>query len=362
MPANEAPLANDVTPVSQPAASAPPAKPAEAPERKQRRSGLRWRLLLVAVVVAALWALYTLSLQFVAYTSDAFVATDVLQVAPQVGGRIAALHVADNQFVRKGELLIEIDPTPYALQVALREADLAKAEADVQTAIRDVGRARAELSTRQESLGLARRTERRFAVLVGKQAASQLAFDEASTKMREAEREVRASEASLEALQQEVEASKAATGVARQALKLARWNLSQTRLLAPIDGYVNNMWLRVGDYALAGEPRLAIVASDRWRVVALYKEEAIRHLAEGGPVWIQLDIYPWRLFRGHIQGVTRGISRELRQTALLPDIAPTTGWIRFQRRFPVRILLDPVPDDVRLHVGANARTLAIYGW
>lgn len=323
---------------------------------------MRGRLLLGATAIAGLWGVYVLSLQFVAYTSDAFVATDVLQLAPEVGGTIVAVHVIDNQLVHQGDPLIDIDPTPYALQVELRRAEVAKAEADQQSAIRDVARAEAERATKLASQGLARRTERRFSDLVQQGAASQLVFDEAKTKMSEAATAVRASEASLEAARQAVEARKAAVGVAKRALELATWELSQTRLVAPVTGHINNLWLRIGDYARPGVPRLGIVASDRWYVMALYKEEAIRHLAEGGSVWIHLDIYPWQLFRGRIEGVSRGIGRELQQTAILPEIAPTTGWIRFQRRFPVRIRFEQVPDEVRLHAGANARTLAVYGW
>jgi multidrug efflux system membrane fusion protein len=328
-----------------------------------RKPGGIWRrLLLAGLLGAGLWGLYVLSLQFMAYTSDALVAADVLQVAPEVGGTISAVHVADNQFVRAGDPLIQIDPAPYALQAELRRAEVAKAEADEQSAIREVARAEAERATKLASRGLAARTERRYAELVGQGAASQLVFDEVKTKLAEADRGVQAAEASLAAAKQAVEAAKAAAVVARRALDLADWDLSQTRLTAPVDGHINNLWLRVGDYARPGLPRLGIVASDRWYVVALYKEEAIRHLSDGERVWIHLDIYPWHVFRGRIQGVSRAINREFQQTAILPEVAPTTGWIRFQRRFPVRIGFDHVPDDVRLHVGANARTLAIYGW
>lgn len=367
MPADEAPPATaDVSKVRHAAAPPPGAPshgaPPDGAAPQGSKSGVRRRLMWAAVVIAALWGLYVLSLQFMAYTSDAFVAADVLQVAPEVGGTISAVHVTDNQFVRAGDPLIEIDPTPYALQVELQRAELTKAQADEQSALREVARAEAGRETKVAAQGLARRTERRYAELVGQGAASQLIFDEARTKTTEADTALRAAEADLEAALQAVEAQKAAVGVASRALDLANWDLAQTRITAPVDGHVNNLWLRVGDYARPGVPRLGIVASDRWYVVALYKEEAVRHLVEGGGVLIQLDIYPWRLFRGRIQGIARGINRELQQTAILPEVAPTTGWIRFQRRFPVRIALEGVPDGVHLRVGANARTLAIYGW
>ena len=103
-------------------------------------------------------------------------------------------------------------------------------------------------------------------------------------------------------------------------LDLAAYNLEQTHLLAPIAGHVNNMWLRIGDYANPGVPRVGLVADDSWSVIALYREEAIRHLQDGLKVWIYLDLYPYQLFRGTIQGVARGIARGDRQTAILPEI------------------------------------------
>ncbi len=357
------------SPPASPGASVPsPAAPPGAPvppgeESGPARRGLpgRARALLVLGVLIAAYVLYVVSLQFFAYTSDAFVAADVVMVAPEVEGRIVAVHVQDNQSVRSGAPLIDLDPEPYALQARLRRAELEKAQADEREAMRAVTRAEADRTTADVALGLASRTEKRYASLVTQGAASQLVFDEARTKRAEAEAKVHEVEAALDEARQKVLAAAAEIVVAERASDLAAYNLQQTHVLAPVDGLVNNLWLRIGDYARTGIPRLGIVASDTWWVVALYKEEAIRHLREGQPVWIHLDLYPWRLLRGRVQGIARGIAREDRQDAILPEVAPTTGWIRFQRRFPVRITLEDLPDDVRLHVGANARTLVVYG-
>lgn len=344
------------------AAGGPPPAADDAARAPPRGLRARTKALLVVAVLIACYALYLVSLQYFAYTSDAFVSADVVMVAPEVEGRIVAIHVEDNQRVRRGDPLIDLDPEPFELKARLRQAELEKAEADEQQAIRDVARAQAERANAEVALGLTRRTEKRYADLVSQGAVSQLIFDESQTKRAEAEAKVRAVEASLEAARQMVQATRAGIVVARRALDLAHYNLAQTHVVAPVDGLINNFWLRVGAYARTGAPRLGVVASDAWWVIALYKEEVIRHLRVGQPVWIYLDIYPYRLFRGRVQGVTRAIGREDRQDAILPQIAPTTGWIRFQRRFPVRITFDEIPDDVRLHVGANARTLAVYGW
>jgi len=369
MPPSTSPPASPDPTAASPAA--PPGSPAPAtdaphgavaPQDARRGLSGRTRALLVLLALIAAYALYVVSLQVFAYTSDAFVAADVVMVAPEVEGRIVGVHVEDNQFVTRGTPLIDLDPEPYQLQARLRAAELDKARADEREAERAVARAQADRATADVALGLARRTEKRYADLVSQGAVSQLVFDEAQTRRAEAEAKVRAVDAVLDQARQKVLAATAEIVVAERASDLAAYNLEQTRVVAPVGGLVNNLWLRVGDYARVGIPRLGMVASDAWWVVALYKEEAIRHLREGQPVWIHLDLYPWRLLRGRVQGITRGIAREDRQDAILPEIAPTTGWIRFQRRFPVRITLEDVPDDVRLHAGANARTLVVYGW
>lgn len=324
--------------------------------------GMRRKLLLIAAGVAALYALYCVSLQFFAYTSDAFVANDVVLVAPEVEGRIVAVHVVDNQRVNAGDPLLTIDEEPYRLQVQLKTAEVIKARADADAARGAVLRADADRISAEAHLSLSRTTERRFGDLAQLNAAPQQRYDETVAALKEAEARLKATEALLSAAREDVLAADAAVKVAERALDLANYNLSQTHIVAPLAGHVNNLWLRVGDYARIGEPRLGIAASNDWRVIALYKEEAIRHLQEGSLAFIYLDTYPFSLFRGRVQGVARAIGHRDQQTAIVPDIAPTTGWIRFQQRFPVRIEFEDVPGDVKLHVGAGARTLVIYGW
>ncbi|MFO1039882.1 MAG: HlyD family secretion protein [Geminicoccaceae bacterium] len=342
--------------------AAAPAPGTTPEDRKPRPLGLAAKLLLLLLGIVGLYGLYLLSLEYFAYTSDAFVATDVVQVAPEVGGRITAVHIVDNQHVAAGDPLLDLDPRPYALQLELRRSEYAKAQADAEAARGAVASAEAVLNAARDSLGLAGRTQQRLADVVKQGGTSKLAFDEAQTRSAEAQTKVVAAQAELDQAKQTVEAKLAAIEVAKRAVDLAAYNLEQTHLLAPIAGHVNNMWLRIGDYANPGVPRVGLVADDSWSVIALYREEAIRHLQDGLKVWIYLDLYPYQLFRGTIQGVARGIARGDRQTAILPEIEATTGWIRFQQRFPVRILIDDLPPDVRLHVGANARVLAIYGW
>jgi multidrug efflux system membrane fusion protein len=339
-----------------------PAGEAEAAAGKEPGLRTRTKAILVLVALAALYGLYVVSLQFFAYTSDAFVANDVVMVAAEVEGRIVAVHVRDNQRVSAGEPLITLDPMPYQLQVELRSAQLQKAEADALAAERTVARVEADRTASVAHLDFARVTERRYGDLAKLNAAPLQRYDESVTARLEAEAKLRAMDAVLAETRATALSAKATVGVAEQALDLARYNLAQTRVLASVDGYVNNLWLRVGDYARVGEARVGIVADDRWQVVALYREEVIRHLRPDLRVWLWLDSYPYQLFRGRVEGVARAIAHRDQQNQPLPQIAPTTGWIRFQQRFPVRIRFEALPADVRLHVGSNARALVIYGW
>src|SRR5438105_14330 len=213
-------------------------------------------LLLLSSIVLAL-ALYWASGYFVAYTDDAYVTSDFVEVAPYISGRIASVNVVDNQTVKKGELLATIDPTPF--QLALNEKQAKKTEAEAQLAVdRDVI------------------------------AAAQAKRDDAAAKEQ-----------------------------------LAADNLRRATPVAQA-GFV------------------------------------IRHVTVGHAAWVWLDTYPWHIHRAKIQGIARAISREQTQRKLLPYVEPTTDWIRLERRFPVTLVLQDLPPEVVLHMGADARTLIVY--
>ncbi len=113
-----------------------------------------------------------------------------------------------------------------------------------------------------------------------------------------------------------------------------QWQLDQTKLLAPTDGTITQLTLRVGDQAVVNAPLIGLVDAHAWRIYANYKESVIRHMEVGRTAWVWLDTYPWHVHRARIQGIARGISREQGERKLLPYVAPTTDWIRLERRFP----------------------------
>ncbi len=140
-------------------------------------------------------------------------------------------------------------------------------------------------------------------------------------------------------------------------MAVARWRLSRTDIVAPTDGIVTNLTLRVGDFATDGVPLIGLVDANAWRIMANYKQSYIRAFADGSTAWVWLDSAPWHFHRARIAGVARGISRDEAEAKLLPYVAPTTDWIRLQRRFPVTLTLVDPPPDMKLYMGADARVV-----
>jgi multidrug efflux system membrane fusion protein len=139
-----------------------------------------------------------------------------------------------------------------------------------------------------------------------------------------------------------------------------QWQLDQTKIRAPVDGTITNLTLRVGDQAVMNTPLIGLVDAHAWRVLANFKEDVIRHIRVGSLAWVWLDAHPWHLYRAKAQGIARGISRQPTPGPLLPHVAPTTDWIRLQRRFPVILELQDSRPDLVLHMGSDARALIIY--
>ena len=102
---------------------------------------------------------------------------------------------------------------------------------------------------------------------------------------------------------------------------------------------------------------IGIVDADAWRIMANYKQYYVRSFQVGEEAWVWLDSAPWHLYRAKITGIARGFSRDAQEPMLLPYVAPTTDWIRLQRRIPVTIVLEEKPPDGMLYMGADARTV-----
>ena len=260
------------------------------------------------VVGFALWDYYMEA----PWTRDGRVRADIVQIAPDVSGFLTEVHIQDNQFVHAGEVLITLDRSRYEL--ALKQAQ-------------------AVVASRKAKMELAERDAKRYQ---GMHAESVSGLD----------RDQKVSTADIAAA--DYEQAVADEGV-------AQLNLDRTEIKAPIDGYVSNADLRIGNYETAGHPVFALVAADSFYVAAYMEETKLQRIHTGDTASIHLMGMHQRL-TGHVESISRGIVDRERNPSpeLLANVNPTFSWVRLAQRIPVRIALDPVPEGVTLVAGQTA--------
>ncbi len=330
-----------------------PSPAQDAPTPQSKRNRLPW---IVAGVVAIIALLYFVPDLFIAYTEDAYVRSDFVEVAPEVAGVVNHVNVVNDQKVAVGSPLATIDPQPFQLAVDLSQKRVNGALSAAKVKQDEASVLASDLDTAKAAITLAQREYDRAAALVKDQAVSQAIMDRAVDERQKALDGVTKEEAKVRVNAGEVAAALAEVDVAKAELSLAQYNLSRTSIVAPVPGYVTNLSLRPGAYARAGAPIVGLVDDTQWRVVANFKEYVASRLRPDMRAWIWLDSHPWRLFPARVRSVGRGIARGQDAERLLPYVAPTTDWIRLARRMQVTLELDPKPD-VPLFMGADARVL-----
>jgi len=317
----------------------------------------RRRSILVAAALLGAFLAWETVTRFVAYTNDAYVRSDLIRVAPQITGHIVTVHIRDNQTVRRGDLLISIDPEPFRLDVEQRKAQIREAQALAAADREAAVVAKYQEKAAEAALELAQETQHRIATLGREGDVSHQSLDAADETLRRAQSDVEGAQAAIAKTQQTLAMHQAGIASAQAALGTAQWRLERTEIRAPADGAINNLTVRVGDAARAEEPLIGIVDASAWRIIANYKQDYLPDLRIGSSAWVWLDTHPWRFYSARITGIGRAISRDPVPTDLLPYVAPTTDWIRLQRRFPVTLELVDPPPELTLYMGANARTL-----
>lgn len=320
------------------------------------RARLR-RVLTVGGTLLFLFVAWETFTYFIAYTDDAYVRSDLVAVAPEVTGPIVAVHVVDNQAVRKGDKLVTIDPTPFQLEVNQRQAQIEESMALLKVAQEELSTARASLDSATSSQTYAAQEQARYEDLARNSYAPRAELDKWTDELRRAEAGMTIAQIMITKAQTTISVQKAALDLAKAQMATAQWKLDKTQVLAPTDGTITNLTVRVGDTGTQSVPLIGIVDATGWRIIANYKQYYIRSLKVGDEAWVWLDSAPWHFHRAKITGIARGFSRDRQPPMLLPYVAPTTDWIRPQRRIPVTIVLvDPPPGGV-LYMGADARTV-----
>ena len=346
-------------------------------------------LVAVAVVAYKYWD-YVIN----PWTRNGVVRAQVIQITPRVSGQIVKLPIKDNQLVRQGDLLFEIDPRTFKASLDQAHANLDKMRDDIKALNEQVKGARAaiaqqdalmqqansEIAGYESNFERARLDFERAEELLPKGTIARKIYDDrkaakdiAADKLSRAKArlvEVISSKAQAEAALARAIANLGAPGegnaqvrAATAALEIAKLNLEFTQVKAPASGYVTNLQLRVGDQAIANQPALALIDIDSFYVHGLFRETAVGKIVPGDRAIITLMSYPDRSVEGRVDSVGWGIAQKDGSPGyqLLPSISPTFEWIRLAQRVPVRIRLKDVPDAVQLRVGSTASVLVMTG-
>ncbi|WP_242111802.1 biotin/lipoyl-binding protein [Luteimonas aquatica] len=321
------------------------------------RSIARFSLTAVVVLIAALlahamWRHYMYS----PWTRDGRVRAEVVRIAPDVSGLVTRVAVRDNQAVKQGDLLFEIDAMRYRNAVAQAQANLAAAEAAARAAGAGINAAAAGAAERKANFEMyqaqsARRQRIQGQIISAEEQANAAAAANAAlagwNQARASGKEAGASrEKALAAVEQ-----------ARAALEAARLDLARTQVRAPVDGYVTNLDVRRGDYAGAGAARLALIDRHAFWIAGYFEETKLAALRVGDPVEIRL-MSGGPALPGRVESIARGISDRDNPTGadLLADVNPTYNWVRLAQRVPVRIGIDEarMPAGTLLAAGMTA--------
>jgi multidrug resistance efflux pump len=274
-------------------------------------------VLVAAALVAARygWRVYVTS----PWTRDGMVRVQVANVAPQISGQIVEVRTFDNQHVRKGDILYVIEKFDFEVALDNAKATILNREADLE-----VKKA---------------------------QNARRVALTTLSTSIEE--KQVFDGNAKMAA---------AAYASAKAALSQAEINLQRTEVRSPVDGYVTNLLMRVGDYARAGTSNVSVIDEKSYWVDAYFEETKLVNIHVGDDVEAMLLGYETSI-RGRIESITGGISaaNAASSTQGLPNVDPIFTWVRLAQRIPVRIKIDRVPQDLSLIAGMTCSVSVVGG-
>ena len=369
---------------------------AAAPEERNSRKLVgRWLSLGIVASAAVLGLTILYKTTHHPRTDDATVLANYIGIAPQVEGPLVRLPIQDNQFVRKGELLFEIDDRTfqYALEralseqaalegqivdetrriaalksaVSVSEANIHSAEADVGTAEQGVSRAQAEWAYASTNL-------HRLEPLLATQAVSADDVDKAKTSeimnqeaLRQAQSQLTLAQARLKSAKAQYEqAVNAVTtleplinqrGAKTAAVKKARYDLDNCKVYAPFEARVTNLTISEGAYAHVGQQMFILIDARRWWAIANFREGQLDHIKQG----MRADVYvmsrPGHRFSGVVDSISFGVTPNADVIGSfqsgLPDVQRTLNWVHLASRYPVRVRVEnPEPELFRVSESA----------
>jgi membrane fusion protein (multidrug efflux system) len=269
-------------------------------------------------------------------TDDAFIDTHIVHIAPQVAGQVRRVYVNDNQTVRRGQPLIEIDSADALAKLSQAQAQEAQAETQYHQAIASERGAQAQADNTSRDLARYRLLKR-----TSPQAVAQQQIDQATAAAKNAM-------AQRDAARAQINGALAQIKVDNAQIAAAQLTLSYTHIVAPSDGTVAQRTVAAGNYVSPGQEMMAIVPLRVW-VTANFKETQLQLMRIGQPVTVEVDSCDQEI-RGHVDSIQRGAGQAF---GILPPENATGNYVKVVQRVPVKIVLDRVPPECHLGPGMS---------
>jgi membrane fusion protein (multidrug efflux system) len=315
------------------------------------------------VVVAVVAVYYFLFIAPYEDTDDAFIDGYVTLISPRVSGPVVKLLITDNQEVKAGDELVEIDPNDYETSLARANADLAAANSQVDVSEAQVEVDESKVIEAQASVVAAEAENARAAADlkryqdVESRAVSKTDYDLALQKARSAQADldaansqVKAAQASVTLSKAAVETAMAAVGQAQARLDQAKLNLSYTKIVAPFDGRITARSVQLGNYLSPGEVLFALMPRYVW-VTANFKETQLTDMRPGDPVEVHVDAYPNQNFKAKVDSLQAGSGARF---SLLPPENAVGNYVKVVQRVPVKIVFDEdLPTNLDIAPGMS---------
>lgn len=321
---------------------------------KKHKFKFKKKRIIVPIIAAILMILFGINaaIESLYYqsTDDAYVEGRLVSIAPSVCGHIKNLYVEDNQEVKKGQILFEIDPKIYIAKVHQEEGKLAVAKASLEIADRTIAQNQAiidqsnqELKSSDSKLQFAQKDYDRYSKMYKIGVSSKQEYDQSSTsltvsksshkvsndKLKEVQMALKVAQAKKDAAQADIQREQAE-------LEQAKINLSYTRLYAPQAGCVTARSLEQGNYVQVGQAVMAIVPKKMW-VIANFKETQLTHMQKGQDVDIHIDTYPGKIFKGRVDSIQRATGAK---SSLFPPENAVGSYVKIVQRIPVKIIFE----------------------
>jgi len=300
------------------------------------------------------YLLYFFTIRPFQSTDNAYIQANTISIAAQVSGIVSKTYVQNNQYVKAGDLLFEIDPKPFVIEVQNAQAKLELMGNNVRKAAADVDQSAAILEQRKAELDQAQLDAHRIAKLTLQQAVPPETNDNAITRLK-------SSIAAVEAAQAQLSQSRIALGklgadneqirVATAALDKAKLNLSYTTIYAPGSGQLSNYTVYRGQYVPVGYPQFVLISDNEFWVDANFKETQLNDVKAGQHAVINVDMYPDKDFKGLVESISGASGTSF---SLLPPQNATGNWVKVTQRVPVKIIITDVDTRFPLKIGTSA--------